>query len=80
MDVYVNDPDSGEQVRRTLVGDEMPTPISVYCDHCGYTDTGDYVVRESMSATARLEVARKWLRSQGWVCGRDGDFCQRCQS
>jgi hypothetical protein len=54
-----------------------PTQITVFCDHCGVRNTGDYMVREDMSSEQRLAVARKHLvDNEGWEHTGDGDdFC-----
>jgi hypothetical protein len=54
-----------------------PTQITVFCDHCGTENTGDYMVRDDMTSTERLAVARKHLVDNvGWEHTADGDdFC-----
>ncbi|WP_063803523.1 endonuclease VII domain-containing protein [Streptomyces silvensis] len=55
-----------------------PSQITVVCDHCGAEDTSDYMVREDMTPTERLGVARMHLvDTKGWEHdARVGDdFC-----
>jgi hypothetical protein len=54
-----------------------PTQITVFCDHCGTENTGDYMVSEGMTSTERLAVARQHLvQNEGWEHTDDGDdFC-----
>lgn len=54
-----------------------PTAITVYCDHCGTTRNGDYLVNDDMTPDERLAVARKHLvDNEGWEHTDDGnDFC-----
>lgn len=55
----------------------FPTQITVFCDHCGVQNTGDYMVSEDMTRTERLAAARKHLvENEGWEHTDDGDdFC-----
>lgn len=53
-----------------------PSRIAVYCDECGTTESGEYMVSEEQTKAERLEVARAHLRKQGWQCDEDGDFCR----
>ena len=54
-----------------------PSRITVFCDHCGVQDTGEYMVSEQMSRVERLAVARRHLvANKGWEHTDDGDnFC-----
>lgn len=54
-----------------------PCQITVFCDHCGFEATGDYMVSDDMTKTERLAVARKHLvANEGWEHADDGDdFC-----
>jgi hypothetical protein len=54
-----------------------PSRITVFCDHCGTEQTGEYLVCEDMTSTERLAVARKHLvDNEGWEHTDDGDdFC-----
>ncbi|MVO84152.1 hypothetical protein GPA10_05045 [Streptomyces sp. p1417] len=54
-----------------------PSQITVVCDHCGAEDTSDYMVREDMTPTERLGVARKHLVTKGWEHDAKvgDDFC-----
>ena len=70
----------GEVVSAILRDPESPyypTQITVFCDHCGTRNTGDYMVREDMTSEQRLAVARKHLvANEGWEHTGDGDdFC-----
>jgi hypothetical protein len=58
-----------------------PSQIGVFCDDCGTTFTGDYVVHTSMTRTERLAVARKHLTdNENWDCGPAGDLCPNCKA
>ncbi|WP_329215110.1 hypothetical protein OG352_06045 [Streptomyces sp. NBC_01485] len=54
-----------------------PDQITVFCDHCGVENTGEYMVSEDMTRTERLAVARQHLvQNEGWEHTGDGDdFC-----
>lgn len=68
-------------VVNAIVRDEndprYPSKITVFCDHCGATDTGEYMVREGMTSQECLDVARTHLvNSEGWEHTAEGDdFC-----
>lgn len=53
-----------------------PSRIAVFCDECGFTESGEYMVSEEQTKAERLEVARAHLRKRGWQCDEDGDFCR----
>jgi hypothetical protein len=55
-----------------------PSRISVYCDACGATDTGEYMVSTEQTRAERLDVARTHLRTKGWRIDEAGDFCTSC--
>jgi hypothetical protein len=60
----------------TPTGQHYPCQIGVYCDDCGFTRTGDYLVSDLMTKDERLSVARNWLvRNENWQCDADGDYC-----
>jgi hypothetical protein len=54
-----------------------PSRITVFCDHCGTENTGEYMVSAEMTPTERLAVARTHLvQNEGWEHTDDGDdFC-----
>jgi hypothetical protein len=54
-----------------------PDQITVFCDHCGTENTGDYMVSTEMTSRERLAVARQHLvQNEGWEHTGDGDdFC-----
>jgi hypothetical protein len=79
MNVYLRDPETGQDRPYQLAPDEYPSQISVFCDGCGTTVTRDYVVSETMSRPERLEVARASLRGEGWRCDESGDWCPTCK-
>jgi len=62
---------------RDMDDPRYPTRITVYCDHCGVQNTGEYLVREDMTSRERLAVARRYLvETEGWEHTADGDdFC-----
>ncbi len=55
-----------------------PSRIGVFCDDCGTTREHDYMVSTEQTKTERLEVARAYLRTEGWTCNAEGDFCPAC--
>ncbi|MFC4912554.1 hypothetical protein [Actinomadura gamaensis] len=64
---------------RDPVSGYYPTQIGVYCDGCGFTVLGDYLVHESQDRSARLGVARAHLAAtEGWTCDASGDWCPSC--
>lgn len=52
-----------------------PSRICVFCDDCGAEFSGEYMVSEEQTSAERLEVARAHMRTKGWQCDQDGDFC-----
>jgi hypothetical protein len=54
-----------------------PCQITVFCDHCGLKNTGDYMVSDDMTKPERLAAARAHLvANEGWEHTTDGDdFC-----
>jgi hypothetical protein len=70
-------PDEVNAIVRDMDDPRYPTQITVFCDHCGRERTGDYMVREGMTSTERLAVARQHLvDNEGWEHTDDGDdFC-----
>lgn len=78
VDVY--DPD-GKVLARYRNGAELekyPAQLCVYCDNCGHTHCGDYVVSDADDRATRLGFARDHLRGEGWSCGLLGDYCPKC--
>jgi hypothetical protein len=57
-----------------------PDAIGVFCDACGTTVEGQYIVSEEQTKEERLEVARTHLRAAGWQCDATGDHCPGCQA
>lgn len=53
----------------------FPCSIAVFCDACGREERGDYLVREIDTQDTRFELARRFLRAEGWRCDDTGDFC-----
>jgi len=53
----------------------FPCQVAVFCDVCGHEERGDYLVREADPQEARFETARAFLRTQGWRCDENGDYC-----
>lgn len=70
-------PDQVNAIVRDMDDPRYPSRITVFCDHCGFTATGEYMVREGMTSRERLAVARKHLvANEGWEHTDDGDdFC-----
>jgi hypothetical protein len=70
-------PDEVNAIVRNMDDPRYPTQITVFCDHCGIENTGDYMVREGMTSRERLDVARQHLvQNEGWEHTADGDdFC-----
>ena len=70
-------PDEVNAIVRNMDDPRYPTQITVFCDHCGTTNTGEYMVREGMSSEDRLAVARTHLvNNEGWEHNEYGDdFC-----
>ncbi|MGX1909032.1 hypothetical protein ACWIID_09235 [Streptomyces phaeochromogenes] len=70
-------PDVVNAIVRDMDDPRFPSRITVFCDHCGHEHTGEYMVREGMTSTERLAVARKHLvENEGWEHTDDGDdFC-----
>jgi hypothetical protein len=70
-------PDEVNAIVRDMDDPRYPTRITVFCDHCGVENTGEYMVSAEMSPGERLDVARTHLvQNEGWEYTDDGDdFC-----
>ncbi|NUS26093.1 MAG: hypothetical protein HOV92_17980 [Streptomyces sp.] len=71
-------PDQVNAIVRDMDDPRYPTQITVFCDHCGTEDTGEYMVSEGMTSRERLAVARDHLvKNKGWQHDADtgDDFC-----
>lgn len=70
-------PDVVNAIVRDMDDPRYPSRITVFCDHCGVENTGEYMVSEDMTSTERLAVARQHLvTNEGWEHTTDGDdFC-----
>lgn len=70
-------PDVVNAIVRDMDDPRYPSRITVFCDHCGTEFTGEFMVREGMTSTERLAVARKYLvNNKGWEHNEYGDdFC-----
>lgn len=62
---------------RNMDDPRYPSRITVFCDHCGVENTGEYMVSAEMTSRERLDVARTHLvQNEGWEHTGDGDdFC-----
>lgn len=71
------DPATVNAIIRNPDDPRYPSQIIVFCDRCGTEFTGDYMVREGMTSSERLAVARTWLvNNKGWEHNDQGDdFC-----
>lgn len=52
-----------------------PTQIGIFCDTCFVTESNDVMVSDDMGRDERAEAARAHMRTKGWQCDEDGDFC-----
>lgn len=70
-------PEALSAILRDPADPRYPAQITVFCDHCGRKQTGDYLVSDTMTRAERLAVARKHLvENEGWEHDEDGDdFC-----
>lgn len=70
-------PDIVNAIVRDMDDPRYPSRITVFCDHCGTENTGEYMVSADMTPTERLAVARTHLvQNEGWEHTDDGDdFC-----
>lgn len=70
-------PDQVNAIVRDMDDPRYPSCITVFCDHCGVENTGEYMVSTEMTSRERLAVARKYLVEHGgWEHTDDGDdFC-----
>ncbi|MDX3672773.1 hypothetical protein [Streptomyces europaeiscabiei] len=55
----------------------FPSRMGVYCDTCGLTFSGEFMVSIEQTKAERLEVARAHMREQGWQCDALGDYCPK---
>ncbi|MFM9629420.1 hypothetical protein ACKI10_17555 [Streptomyces galilaeus] len=71
-------PDVVNAIVRDMDDPRYPSRITVFCDHCGVENTGEYMVSTEMTSTERLAVARQHLvQNEGWEHTTDGDdFCR----
>lgn len=70
-------PDLVNAIVRNPDDPRYPSRITVFCDHCGTENTGEYMVSAEMTSRERLDVARRHLvANAGWEHTADGDdFC-----
>lgn len=71
-------PDQVNAIVRDMDDPRYPSRITVYCDDCGTTATGEYMVSAEMTSMQRLAVARKHLvDNEGWKhdAATGEDFC-----
>jgi hypothetical protein len=70
-------PEVVNAIVRDMDDPRFPSRITVFCDHCGIEDTGEYMVHEDMTRAERLAVARRHLvANKGWEHTESGDdFC-----
>jgi len=70
-------PDTVNAIVRDMNDPRHPSRITVFCDHCGTENTGEYMVSAEMTSQERLAVARQHLvANAGWEHTADGDdFC-----
>jgi hypothetical protein len=69
-------PDVVNAIVRDMGDPRYPSRITVFCDHCGVENTGEYMVSTEMSPTERLAVARNHLvQNEGWESDDGDDFC-----
>lgn len=60
-------------------GELYPCRLGVFCDRCGETFEGDFIVSVNMTSAERLGVVRKHVTTvRGWRCDERGDFCDHC--
>jgi len=55
-----------------------PAQLTITCDFCPGEHTADYLVPAESTSTERFEIAREHLRTIGWSCDENGDFCPGC--
>ncbi|MFB7917066.1 hypothetical protein [Streptomyces sp. NPDC056061] len=61
-------------------GQKFPCGLGVFCDTCGATFKGDFIVSDTMTKVERLAVIRDHVRTElGWQCDDAGDFCPKCR-
>lgn len=70
-------PEIVNAIVRDMDDPRYPSRITVFCDHCGVENTGEYMVSTEMTSRERLDVARTHLvQNEGWEHTADGDdFC-----
>ncbi|TXS36952.1 hypothetical protein [Streptomyces sp. OR43] len=69
----------GSAEEGTPTGQKYPCGLGVYCDTCGVTFEGDFIVADTMSKAERLDVVRNHVRTTlRWQCDSTGDFCESC--
>ncbi|MER7807881.1 hypothetical protein [Streptomyces sp900116325] len=72
-------PDCGPVEDDAPTGEKYPCGLGVFCDTCGTTFEGDFIVTDTMTKSERLEVVRRHVRAkEGWQCDHTGDFCPGC--
>lgn len=75
MGAYTLTPEIVSAILRDPDSPLYPSRITVFCDECGTEFTGEFMVSEEQNSAERLEVARAHMRTQGWQCDDEGDFC-----
>lgn len=80
-DPTANDASIADVVRAAAMDEDelYPCRLGVFCDRCGDTFEGDFIVSVNMTQGERLDVIRKHVTTvRGWRCDERGDFCARC--
>lgn len=55
-----------------------PAQLTITCDDCPGEHTADYLVPAKSTSAEWFEIAREHLRTIGWTCDENGDFCPGC--
>lgn len=66
---------------RVDIGAAYPCLLGVFCDKCGTTFEGDFLVAEDWTKAQRLDCVRAHVREKlGWSCDERGDLCPACRA
>lgn len=57
---------------------EYPSRITLFCDECDLHTRVEAIVNENVFSRERLAMGRAYLRTLGWACDEDGDYCPNC--
>jgi hypothetical protein len=68
-------PDAVNAIVRDMDDPRYPTQVGIFCDTCHRVESAQFMVTDDMDRPERAELARAEVRTRGWRCDDEGDFC-----